>query len=302
MRRRTLEAPLAGQGTTLFTARQVMYSIRPADAATGIRFRRVDLPDRPEIPATIEHLSDEPLHPAFASMPPRCTTLAAGPARVGLVEHVLSALAGLGISDAIVEIAGDEMPIFDGSASPFVIQLNAVGVRDLDATIEPIVIHETIRVEAGDAWIEASPREHDDPPDACVYAYELDYGPNPAIQAQHAEWTRTDEPDTHRPQDAAYARSVAPARTFCLEHEARQMRALGLFAHMDPSRMLVLGPLGPIDNALRYENEPARHKLLDLIGDLTLSGAPIVGRVRAHKAGHALNHAMARRLASLMSR
>ncbi len=299
MTRRTLAAPLAGRGTTLFTARPSAYSIRPAPSGVGIRFRRVDLPDGPEIPATIAHLSDEPLHPAFASMPARCTTLSAGPARIGLVEHVLSALAGLGVTDAIIEVAGDEMPIFDGSASPFAIQIDAVGLRELDEAIEPIVIREPVRVETEQAWIEAGPPAPDDPPGACVYTYELDYGPNPAIQAQSATWARTNAPDAQRAREARYVRCVAPARTFCLEHEARQMRALGLFTHLDPSRFLVLGPLGPIDNELRYENEAARHKLLDLVGDLALTGAPIVGRVRAHKAGHALNHELARRLASM---
>jgi len=270
---------------TLFSAREVGYAVRPACASEGIRFRRVDLDDKPEIPATIGHLSTRPVHPAFENLPPRCTTLERDGVCVALVEHVLSALAGLGVTDATIEIAGDEMPIFDGSASPFVIQMNAVGLRDLDEQTNPIEVHETIRVEAGGAWIEASPSENDPP----SFAYELDFGPNPAIQAQSASMQLGEN----------YAREVAPARTFCLEHEARAMRSAGLFGHLTPGEMLVLGPLGPIDNALRYDNEPARHKLLDLIGDLALVGKPIAGHVRAHGSGHALNHALARRLIAL---
>ena len=201
----------------------------------------------------------------------------------------MSALAALGVTDAIIEIDGPEMPIFDGSAMPFVIQINAVGLKDLDATIDPIIIREPIRVKSGDAWIEASPLSEDATggrPLACSYTYELDYGPNPAIQPQSAAWTAADD----------YARTFAPARTFSLEHEARAMQAAGLFKHLSTHDLLVLGPLGPVDNELRFENEPARHKLLDLIGDLALAGQPLIGQIRAHKSGHTLNHEMARRL------
>ena len=186
MIRKTLAAPLAGRGVSLFTARQVMYSIRPANPGEGIRFRRVDLDNTPEIPATIANISDKPLHPALENLPPRCTTIAKNNASVATIEHVMSALAGLGVTDAIIEIDGPEMPIFDGSAMPFVIQINAVGLKELDATIDPIIIREPIRVESGDAWIEASPTSEDatsDPnaPLACTYAYDLDYGPNHSV-------------------------------------------------------------------------------------------------------------------------
>lgn len=274
-----------------------MYSMRPAE--TGIRFRRVDLENRPEIPATIAHLSERPAHPAFAHLPARCTTIEHDGASVALVEHVLSALAGLGVTDATIEIAGEEMPIFDGSSAPFVMQILGAGLRDLESEADPIVLRETIRVERGGAWIEATPAGPGDPANACVYTYELDYGMNPAIQAQTAEWTRTDVPERDRPREASYAMCVAGARTFCLEHEAVEMRRAGLFGHLGPGDMLVLGPMGPIDNDLRFEDEPARHKVLDLIGDLALAGRPIVGRIRAHKGGHALNHEMARRLAGI---
>ncbi len=285
MNRKTLAGPLAGRGVSLFTAREVMYSIRPTDRP-GIRFRRVDLDNKPEIPATIEYLSDRPVHPAFEKMQPRCTTVALPDnpdASVATIEHVMSALVGLGVTDAIIELDGPEMPIFDGSAGTFVILLNAIGLVDRDEDAQTITVTDPIRIESGEAWIEALPA-----PEPTSYTYELDYGPNPAIQPQSATWHTTDD----------YAREVAPARTFSLEHEARAMQAAGLFAHLSTREMLVLGPLGPIENQLRYENEPARHKLLDLIGDLALAGAPIIGHIRAHKAGHALNHELARQLGS----
>ncbi len=284
-KRKTLAQPLAGRGVSLFTAREVMYAIRPAEPGDGIRFRRVDLEGKPEIPATIAHLSDKPVHPALEKLPPRCTTIEVGGASVATIEHVVSALAGLAVTDATIELDAPEMPIFDGSAMPYVIQLNAVGLVELDARTEPIVVVEPIRIERGEAWIEATPSNCDDAR-AFRYTYELDYGPNPAIQPQSATWAAGDD----------YARELAPARTFSLDHEARAMQAAGLFKHLTPQDMLVLSPLGPIDNELRYDNEPARHKLLDLIGDLVLAGRPIHGHVRAHKAGHALNHEMAMRL------
>lgn len=283
MTRRTVAAPLAGRGVGLFTGRPVSYAIRPAEAGSGVRFRRVDLPGAPEIGATVEHLSTRPVHPVFAGVGSRCTTLASGgdaEAAVAMVEHVLSALAGMGVTDALVEVDGPEMPGFDGSAGPYAILLRTMGLRDLEGPGEAGRLEGPLRVEAGEAWIVAEPA------DARCYRYELDYGVNPALAPQEAEWREGGE----------YAKEIAPARTFCLQHEAQQMRAAGLFTHLSTAEMLVLGPLGPIDNALRFENEPARHKLLDLIGDLSLVGRPFTARITAHRSGHTLNHEMARRL------
>jgi UDP-3-O-acyl-N-acetylglucosamine deacetylase len=123
----------------------------------------------------------------------------------------------------------------------------------------------------------------------CSYTYELDYGPpTPGVFAlgqQRATWDGS---------ATQYASEVAPARTYCLEQEAMVMRSMGLFAHLTPREMLVLGTSGPIDNALRFDDEPARHKLLDLIGDLALIGAPLQADVVATRSGHALAHEAAR--------
>ncbi|MCC6285807.1 MAG: UDP-3-O-acyl-N-acetylglucosamine deacetylase [Phycisphaerales bacterium] len=283
MRRARPRGPIAGRGVSLFGGRPTSFAIRPAEFGAGVRFRRVDLAGRPEIPAHIAALSNAPVHPVFTHAPARCTTLEAGDARVSVTEHVLAALAGMGITDAEIEVDGPEMPIFDGSAGIFAAQLRAMG-REEGADLTPVTLRNEVRVRDGEAEIMATPRSTP----GCSYRYELDYGAHPAIPAQSAAWTGPG-PDT-------FAREVAPARTFCLEEDARQMLGAGLFGHLEPGDMLVLGRFGPIDNELRYDDEPARHKLLDLVGDLALAG-PIQCDIVARRSGHALNHRMARALA-----
>ncbi len=290
VRRRTLSGPAELSGVTLFSGMKASCTLLPRrEPAPGLFVRLGES----AFPATIACLSDAPIHPAFASIPPRCTALASGDdadAIVWTVEHVLSALAGLGVTDAFIEIEGPEPPIFDGSAGPIANALNRVGLTDLDTSVEPLTLREPVTVEDGRGGkISAEPRPAELP--GCLYRYELDYGPGAPIQPQQADWD-SGSPDAH----ARYAQEVAPARTFSLEAEAKQMAAAGLFAHLSPKEMLVIGERGPVDNTLRFENEPARHKLLDLIGDLALVGRPIHATVTASKAGHALNHAMARAL------
>mgnify|MGYP002401331716 CR=1 FL=1 len=267
-----------------------MFAIRPAESG-GIRFKRIDLPDQPEIPAAIAALDPTPVHPAFARMPARCTTLGNGTARIALTEHVLGALRGLGVTDALIEVDGPEMPIFDGSAGMFTIQIRAIGLADLPAPNTPLQLKDALRVRDGKGGeIAALPRESP----GCSFTYHLDYGPNPALPPQSASW---DAAAADAPEQ--FARQVAPARTFSLEEEARAMHKAGLFTHLDFADMLVLGPFGPIDNELRYDDEPARHKLLDLVGDLALAPKPFQADIIATRSGHALNHELARALAAL---
>lgn len=283
MRRARPRGPIAGRGVSLFGGRSTSFAIRPAPFGAGVRFRRVDLPGRPEVAAHIRALSSVPVHPVFARVPARCTTLESGEVRVSVTEHILAAIAGMGITDAEIEVDGPEMPIFDGSAGIFAAQLRAMGREEGDEV--PVrVLRDEVRVREGGAEIVASPRAEP----GCTFRYELDYGANPAIPAQSASWVS--------PGADTFAREVAPARTFCLEEEARQMLGAGLFGHLEPGDMLVLGRFGPIDNELRYDDEPARHKLLDLIGDLALAG-PVQCDIVARRSGHALNHRMARALA-----
>lgn len=215
-------------------------------------------------------------------VPVRNTTLSAGGAVFATVEHLMSAFAGLGVWSAAVRFdGGPEAPILDGSAQPWVEALSPALTPG--PSPEPIVLRERIEVVHGDASIVATPRAR-----GVSYTYELDYGAGSPIPAQRAEWDGCPE---------AYAREIAPARTFSLRREAEAARAMGLFSHLTPREMVVVGDDGvPIDNEWRMRNEPASHKLLDLIGDLSLLGRPLQADVVATRSGHALTHEFCRRV------
>lgn len=221
-----------------------------------------------------------------AGVPIRNTTLrspiaASGADTVATMEHILSACAGLGLWHVGFALeGGPEIPILDGSALPFVAALRSHVVPG-DAP-SPIVLREAIEVRQGDALIRAEPF------DGIHYTYSLDYGHASPIPPQHAVW--------HGDADD-YALNIAPARTFSLLKEAHAARAAGLFAHLTPRDMLVIADDGrPIDNEWRLDHEPAKHKLLDLLGDLALLGRPLHARITAHRAGHALTHDFGRRV------
>lgn len=288
--RQTLAAPVNLEGIGLFTAQPGSVTIEPAAFGSGIRFAtHPGQGTRSHIAA----LSTTPAHPVFAQLPPRCTTIdITQPDGATLplftIEHVLSALVGLGVTDATITAQGPEVPILDGSAIDFVAAIQAVGLVALDtppshAPIRLITPISPITVEdrrGGIVNIEPI-GAHDSP----AYTYHLDYGPNSPIPAASVTWDGSPE---------RYTQLVAPARTFCLEAEAEQMHTLGLFKDLTPRDMLVISESGPIDNAYRMDHEPAWHKLLDLIGDLALVGGTLHARVTAHKSGHALHHAAAR--------
>ena len=287
--RRTLATAAIVEGVGLFTEKRVRCSILPSDPGTGLCFRRTDLPDANDVRAEIDSLATTPVHPAFAQIPPRHTAVTASGSPEAVVyttEHILAALIGMGITDARVELDGAEVPIDDGSAVVFTDAIAGAGVRDTEPPthVAPLTIDTTIVVSSpdGNASITAEPLGPGERPS---YRYELDYGQSAPVPPQSAEW----HGDT-----ADFRDNIAPARTFSLAAEAQQMQALGLFRSFSPKDLLVIDDAGtPIDNAWRGDAEPARHKLLDLIGDLALVGRPIHARVIAVRAGHALNHAMA---------
>ena len=282
---RTLGGDAVVEGVGLFTGRRVRAVLRPAAEGTGIRFQRVDLPGKPVVSAVA----------AALIATPRRTTIGAPvapgekQARVETIEHVLSALAGMGVDNALVEVDGPEMPIGDGSAALFADAIKKAGVKVQGAARRTISLREPAHVDEGDASIIYTPPTGDDPGLELVYV--LDYagvGDGAGIPAQ--TYTLKLDPDT-------YAREVAPARTFSTRREAELAKASGMFKHVAPKDFLVIGPDGPIDNTLRFPDECARHKLLDLLGDLSLAGARIRGRVVAVRSGHALNQRMAALLA-----
>lgn len=286
-------APLRGLG--LFSGRPATVTIHPGPAPLHITLTEGNVAVG-SAPVAVANLTDSSAWTGLpANTPIRNTTLRADsrlandpaqqlPVRVAAtVEHLLAALAGLNIWDAWIQLeGGPEVPILDGSALPFINALRPVAVHS-DSTRAPVILTRPLEVRAGEAVISAVPSTADEP---IRYTYHLDYGPSSPIATQTAVWNGSTTDFIHH---------IAPARTFSLEREARAARAAGLFSHLSPRDMLVVGDDGqPIDNAWRFEHEPARHKLLDLIGDLALLGAPLHAHVTAARAGHALTHEFCR--------
>ncbi|MEM9372377.1 MAG: UDP-3-O-acyl-N-acetylglucosamine deacetylase [Planctomycetota bacterium] len=269
----TLAAPVTLRGRALFAGVPSTLTVRPAPLGAGLVIRHKGS----ETPATIEHLSDAPAHPAFAGQRPRCTSVGDPP--VAMTEHAMAALAGLGITDAVLECDSCELPIDDGSCKALAEAIMTDGVQPLDTWFEPIVLREPMEYRRGDALITAEPCN------AIDYRYHLDYGPGSPIAESIAQWSGN---------AADFAASIAPARTFSTLAEAEQAASLGLFESFTPADLLVIGPEGPVENELRFPDECARHKLLDLIGDLALLGRPLFARVHAHRSGHADTHAFCR--------
>lgn len=273
---RTLAAPATVEGVGFITGSRVRLRFLPATAGTGLVFRRTDLPHTPSIPASVARVSGTR----------RRTTLGPADAGITLVEHVLSALTGLRIDNCIVELDAPEPPGLDGSAVGFVNAIfnagteNQTARRPIYATAEPVV------VRAPGATLALHPAEGTE----FSVSYRLDYGYGSPITPQTHTITVTPE---------TFAREIAHCRTFLTEEEAHAIRSQGIGQHLTGADLLVFGSRGPIDNTVRYADEPARHKILDLLGDLALCGFDIVGHVVAFRSGHSLNVELARQLADL---
>lgn len=249
-------------------------TIEPAPTDHGLVFERSDLDPPVRIPALVEQCIDRP----------RRSALAKGDAVVETVEHCLSALVGLGVNNALLRINASEVPLGDGSANPFMEAIDSVGLIGQGMPCSTIKVESPIVIEDGPAMIAAFPAAR---PGMHVL-YELDYGSKTdRIPRQAFAFDLTPE---------HYRSELAAARTYSLAEEAEALQARGLCAHLSPSEVLVIGEDGPIDNVWRFDDEPARHKVLDLIGDLALAGAAIQGRIVASRSGHALNRQLAAKL------
>lgn len=274
-------------GTGLFSGRAAAVRIEPSGGPTGIRFHVGGV----VVPATIDHVtSDASWSGLPAGFPIRNTTLRGATAFVATTEHLLSAFAGCGVWHADVHLDGVEVPILDGSAFSFV---EAIKGEQRRACAAPAPITLPRRVHVDDVRSGASiTAESLAPGEQPSYTYHFDYGASSSIPAHSASWDLAPE---------AYANDIAPARTFSFVHEVEAARKAGLFAHLSPRDMLVVGRNGhPVENAWRFPDptcittEPARHKLLDLIGDLALLGRPLNARVVASRSGHTLTHQFCR--------
>jgi UDP-3-O-acyl N-acetylglucosamine deacetylase len=262
----TIGSPVEVQGTGYVTGKHVRLRFRPAPACTGVVFVRTDLGPQACIRASVENVTGTA----------RRTTLGQPPIYVSLVEHVLAALSGLRIDNCFVELDAPEPPGLDGSAQAFVqVLLQAGSVlqaerRAVWATDRPIT-HAT-----KDATITLHPS---DQPELRI-SYLLDYGTESPIHWQMSTQAIT---------PGSFSTQVAPCRTFVTEDEAVMLRNQGLGSRTTTSDLLVFGPRGPIDNKVRFGNEPARHKILDILGDLSLIGCDLRGHVVAYRSGHPHN-------------
>ena len=264
-------ARLSGSG--LFGGEPVNVEFKPAPDNHGIVFVRTDL-DSTRVPALIQYVVKKP----------RRTSLKQGDALVDTCEHCLSAIAGLGIDNLIIELDGSELPGFDGSAKPYLDLLADAGLQASDAPRRRLKVSAPVMVRDGDSTLAAVPA---DGPELHV-VFELDYGPSRPELRQIKAFDCS---------NGQYREQIAPARTFVLESEGKAMRDKGVSPHLTPSDIVVIGEGGLVgNNTLRFDNEPVRHKILDLIGDLYLLGAPIQGRIIAYKSSHSLNHLMVRQL------
>ena len=252
-------------GYGFWSGRDIDLNFQPAEANTGIVFVRSDLPGQPRIPAVIQNRINGP----------RRTTLVAEGCPVEMVEHVLAALAGLKIDNCEIHATRAEMPGDDGSSKAFTDALSQAGRVVLEAERQTIRVTSSIRVGDENTWIQADPVEQDQ----FELAYQLDYA-CPSIGTQTYQTQVTPE---------IFAKEIAPARTFVLLEEAQELQKKGLGQRVSFKDILVFGPDGPIDNQVRFENECARHKLLDMIGDFSLSGTDLIGKFTASKSGHRLN-------------
>ncbi len=264
------DATVAGRG--LMHGADVTLTMKPAPADHGIVFVRTDLDPPVLIPARVEYAIDRD----------RRTAVQRGDAVIETIEHCMSALRGSGIDNALLEIDGPEVPLGDGSASEFIEAIDAVGVEAQQSSRHLLRITDPIILRDDGAMLAAFPSAGDE----FRVMYELDYEGNAdRIPRQSFSFTLAGE---------EYASEVSRSRTFSLVEEAAALQEQGLCTHLSPSDVLVVGDEGPIDNEWRFDNEPVRHKVLDLIGDLMLVGGPVSGHFVATRSGHALNRRMCR--------
>ena len=273
IKQRTLKNVIRATGVGLHTGEKIYLTLKPAPVNTGIIFRRVDLDPVAEIPARAEYVGDTRLS----------TTLVDGDVRISTVEHLLSALAGLGIDNAYIELSASEVPIMDGSAGPFVFLIQSAGVQEQEAAKRFIRIKQPIVVEDGDKWVRFDPFE------GFKVSFEIDFD-HPAFQ-NRAKQAEVDFSTT------SFVREVSRARTFGFMRDIELLRSHDLALGGSMDNAVVVDDYRILnDDGLRYEDEFVKHKMLDAIGDLYLLGYSLIGAFSGYKSGHALNNKLLREL------
>jgi UDP-3-O-[3-hydroxymyristoyl] N-acetylglucosamine deacetylase len=259
---RTIRRAISCAGIGLHSGNKVTLSLKPALAGSGIRFRRSDLGGL-EVAAAAEHVGGVNL----------ATGLTRDAVRVDTVEHLMAALVSLGIDNVVVELNSPEVPIMDGSAAPFVYLIHEAGVKTLPAPRRYLKVLRPISLSHGDKRIALYPSDHF----KVTYSIAFDH---PLLRHQSR---------TIRLSEEAFVDEIAPARTFGFLKEVEMMRQQGLALGGSLENAVVIGDTGVLNNALRFEDEFVRHKILDVIGDMALVGYPLIGHLVAHRGGHALH-------------
>jgi UDP-3-O-[3-hydroxymyristoyl] N-acetylglucosamine deacetylase len=278
LRQRTLKTAIRATGIGLHTGRKVYMTLRPAAENTGIVFRRLDLEPPADVPANALNVGETTLG----------TTLVKGDARVATVEHLLAAMAGLGIDNAYVDLTAAEVPIMDGSAAPFVFLLQSAGVAEQNSAKRFIRITAPVRVEEGDKWAEFRPYN----------GFRVDF----RIDFDHPVFKRHTQQASVDFSSTAFLKEVSRARTFGFVREIEALRARNLTLGGNMGNAIVLDEFRVLnEDGLRFEDEFVKHKILDAIGDLYLLGHPLLGEYRGFKSGHSLNNRLLRTLLATSS-
>lgn len=275
IRQRTLNNIIRATGVGLHTGEKVYLTLHPAPVNTGIIFRRTDLDPVVEILAKAENVGETTLS----------TTLMNGDVRVSTVEHLLSAMAGLGIDNVIIDVTAPEVPIMDGSAGPFVFLLQSAGIKEQEEPKQFIRIKRPVTVTSGDKVASFKPF------DGFKVSFSIDFD-HPAFHNR----TLKAEVDFC---STSFVKEVSRARTFGFMHEIEYLRSQGLARGGSMDNAIVVDEYRVLnEDGLRYEDEFVKHKILDAIGDLYLLGNSLIGEFVAHKSGHGLNNALLRELIS----
>ena len=273
MKQRTIKNPVLIEGVGLQTGSRTKLVLKSAPANSGINFIRVDLANKPLINIQSLSLDD-------SGSVKRRTVLSVGPVQVQTTEHLLAALSGLGINNIIIETDGIEMPALDGSAKEYVEALERSGIVEQDAPLKEMVIEKETWCSHQNSFLMAFPYN------GLRISYFLSY-PVQSIGKQFLSINIS---------EGVFKREIAPARTFCMKKEALLLLVLGFGRGAGSKNTLIMGKNGPVGNTLRFPDEPVRHKILDLIGDLCLVGMPLRAHVVAVKSGHGLNRELVKKL------
>jgi UDP-3-O-[3-hydroxymyristoyl] N-acetylglucosamine deacetylase len=273
LRQRTLKTAIRATGVGLHTGEKVYMTLRPAAENSGITFRRVDLDDPVDIPADAELVGETMLG----------TTLIKEGVKVATVEHLMSALAGLGIDNLNVDLSAPEVPIMDGSAGPFVFLLQSAGIEEQNAPKQFIRILKKVRVEDGDKWAQLTP----------LNGFKVNF----RIAFNHPVFNKLSQDASIDFSSTSFLKEVSRARTFCFLRDVETLRAQNLTLGGSMDNAIVLDDYRILnEDGLRYANEFVIHKILDAIGDLYLLGHSLIGEFTANKSGHDLNNKLLRAL------